>query len=123
MDGMSPAEPAVRHSSMWVRGPAWDAVWMLNALWLVPLALWLARGVSEPESGPLDLLYLGLTALFWMGHRLCSTWLAYCTEAYRPLLRLEPVRFVLLPLLVTALCFAILLPGDDALPWTREERV
>ena len=83
--------------STWVRGPMWDAVWMLNALWLVPLTLWLARGYADPTSGPLDSIYFGLTALFWIGHRLCSTWLAYCTEAYRPLLRAEPVRFVVVP--------------------------
>jgi hypothetical protein len=108
---------------MWVRNPVWDSVWMLNALWLLPLVLWLAHGYSDPESSPLDVLYFGLTALFWIGHRLSSTWLAYCTEAYRPLLRSEPVRFVILPLLVTAACFAVFLPGDAALPWTREERV
>jgi hypothetical protein len=96
---------------------------MLNALWLVPIVLWLAHGYSNPESSPLDLLYFGLTALFWIGHRLSSTYLAYCTEAYRPLLRAQPVRFVLLPLLVTAGCFALFLPGDSALPWTREERL
>jgi hypothetical protein len=96
---------------------------MLNALWLVPLALWLAHGDSDPESSPLDIFYLGLTALFWIGHRVCSTWLAYCTEAYRPLLRNEPVRFVVLPLLVTVACFVVFLPADAAFPWTREERV
>jgi len=64
-----------------------------------------------------------LTALFWIGHRFCSTWLAYCTEAYRPLLRAQPVRFVVLPLLVTAACFAVFLPSDSALPWTREDRL
>ncbi|HZF16220.1 MAG TPA: hypothetical protein VE046_09790 [Steroidobacteraceae bacterium] len=95
---------------------------MLNALWLVPIVLWLAHGYSDPEAGPLDILYFGLTALFWIGHRLCSTWLAYCTEAYRPLLRSEPVRFVLIPLLVTIACFVVFLPGDDAFPWTRWER-
>jgi hypothetical protein len=110
-------------SSPWVRGPAWDGVWMLSALWLAPLALWLARGHADPESSPLDLLYLGLTALFWIGHRLGSTWLAYCTEAYRPLLHSQPMRFVVVPLLVTAGCFGILLPSDEALPWTRAERV
>jgi hypothetical protein len=96
---------------------------MLNALWLAPLVLWLARGHADPASGPLDLLYFGLTALFWIGHRLCSTWLAYGTEAYRPLLRARPVRFVVLPLLVTAGCFGIFLPPDAALPWTREQRL
>jgi hypothetical protein len=109
--------------SPWVRGPVWDGFWILNALWLVPIVLWLAHGYSNPESSPLDLLYFGLTALFWIGHRLSSTYLAYCTEAYRPLLRLQPVRFVVLPLLVTAGCFALFLPADSALPWTREERL
>ena len=96
---------------------------MLSALWLAPIILLLAHGYSNPESSPLDLLYFGLTALFWIGHRLSSTYLAYCTEAYRPLLREQPIRFVALPLLITAGCFAVFLPADSALPWTREERL
>ena len=96
---------------------------MLSALWLAPIILWLSHGYSNPEASPLDVLYFGLTALFWIGHRLSSTYLAYCTEAYRPLLRAQPVRFVVLPLLVTAACFALFLPADSALPWTREERL
>jgi len=118
------AAPWVRKaSSPWVRGPVWDGFWMLSALWLAPIALWLAHGYSDPESSPLDLLYFGLTALFWLGHRLSSTYLAYCTEAYRPLLRAQPIRFVVLPLLVTAACFGVFLPHDSALPWTRAERL
>jgi hypothetical protein len=96
---------------------------MLSGLWLVPIVLWLSLGHADPEQGPLDLLYFGLTALFWIGHRLCSTYLAYCTEAYRPLLRTQPVRFVVLPLLVTAACFAVFVPADSALPWSRQERL
>lgn len=118
-----PAAGAALWPSPWVRSPAWDGVWMLSALWLAPLVLWFACGHADPEAGPLDLLYLGLTALFWIGHRLCSTWLAYCTEAYRPLLRAQPVRFVVLPLLVTAGCFGVFLPSDTAFPWTREQRL
>ena len=95
---------------------------MLSALWLSPLVLWLAWGYADPASGPLDLFYFGIVALFWIGHRLGSAWLAYGTEAYRPLLRAQPVRFLVLPLLVTAACFAIFLPSDTALPWTRVER-
>src|SRR5215831_6431015 len=118
------AVPWVRKSSSeWVRGPLWDGFWMLSALWLAPIVLWLAHGYSSPESSPLDLLYFGLTALFWIGHRLSSTYLAYCTEAYRPVLREQPTRFVVLPLLITAGCFAVFLPADSALPWTREERL
>jgi TonB family protein len=96
---------------------------MLSALWLAPIVLLLAHGYSNAETSPLDLLYFGLTALFWIGHRLSSTYLAYCTEAYRPLLREQPIRFIALPLLVTAGCFALFLPPDSAFPWTREERL
>ena len=96
---------------------------MLSALWLAPIVLFLVHGYSNPESSPLDLLYFGLTALFWIGHRLSSTYLAYCTEAYRPLLREQPIRFVMLPIVVTTGCFALFLPADSALPWTREERL
>ena len=109
--------------SAWVRGPAWDGFWMFSGLWLTPIILWLFLRYSDAENSPLDLLYFGLTALFWIGHRLSSSYLAYCTEAYRPLLRSQPVRFVILPLLVTAGCFAVFLPSDAALPWSREERL
>src|SRR5437763_5258907 len=112
-----------KHSSAWVRGPAWDGFWMLSALWLAPIVLFLVHGYSNPESSPLDLLYFGLPVLFWIGHRLSSTYLAYCTEAYRPLLREQPIRFIVLPILITAGCFALFLPADSALPWTREERL
>src|ERR1700755_3073798 len=96
-----------RAGSTWIRGPLWDGFWMMSALWLAPIVLWLAHGYSDPESSPLDSLYFCLTALFWIGHRLCSTYLAYCTEAYRPLLKSEPVRFVVIPLVVTCACFAL----------------
>lgn len=96
---------------------------MLGALWLAPIVLWLASGYPDPESSPLDVFYFGVTALFWLGHRFCSTYLAYGTEAYRPLLRTQPIRFVVLPLLITAGCFVFFLPVDSALPWTRAERL
>ena len=114
--------PPATAPSPWVRGPAWDGVWVLSALWLAPLALWLAHGPADPESSPLNLLYFATTALFWIGHRVGSAWLAYCTEAYRPLLRAQPVRFVVLPLLVTAGCFGVLLPPNSAFAWTRAQR-
>src|SRR5262245_1345313 len=109
--------------SPWVRGPVWDSVWMLSALWLLPIAWWLSRGHDDPKVSPLDLLYFGLTALFWLGHRVSSTYLAYCTEAFRPLVRAQPVRFVAIPLLVAAGCFAAFLPADGALPWSRAQRL
>jgi len=107
----------------WVRSFAWDAFWLQSALWLVPLALVLAHGYEDPGESPLDFLVFGLTALFWISHRFGSSWLAYATTAYRPLLRADPARFVIVPLAIVAACFAILLPGDEALPFTRAERV
>lgn len=117
------SDSTVSPASPWVRGPAWDSLWILSALWLLPIAWWLSRGYDNPEEGPLDVLYFGITALFWIGHRLSSAYLAYCTEAYRPLVRRQPVRFLALPLLVTAACFAVFLPADEALPWSREQRL
>jgi hypothetical protein len=121
-----PAARAVSRAevrSPWLRGVLWDGFWMQSALWLAPLALWLASGYSDPAKSPLDALYFALTALFWISHRFSSTYLAYCTEAYRPLLKSQPMRFVVLPLAITALCFAYFLPADDALPWSRQERL
>jgi hypothetical protein len=115
------AEP--KAGSPWIRGPIWDAFWMQSALWLAPIVLWLASGWANPESSPLDVFYFGLTAVFWLGHRFCSTYLAYCTEAYRPLLSTQPVRFIVLPVLITTGCFAFFLPADQALPWTRAQRL
>ena len=121
----APPQPArVRVSrATWVRGITWDAVWLQSAWWLAPLALLLAYGQDDPSDSPLDMLVFGLTALFWISHRFGSTWLAYATTAYRPLLRAERVRFVIIPLVITAVCFGIVLPGDDALPFTRAERL
>ena len=117
-----PVTGPAQRPSPWVHSPAWDGVWMLSALWLVPLALLLANGQANAGAGPLDTLYFAITALFWIGHRLGSAWLAYATEAYRPLLRVAPVRFLLVPVVVTTACFALLLPADTALPFTRMER-
>lgn len=95
---------------------------MLSAVWLVPVVLWLSFRSGEAEGSPLDVGYFALTALFWIGHRVSSVYLAWGTAAYRPLLRTQPVRFVVLPLLATVACFTVLLPPDDALPLPRAER-
>jgi len=109
--------------SPWIHDRWWDAAWIQSALWLVPLALLLAGGAADPAASPLGVLVFALTALFWLAHRFGSTWLAYATSAYQPLVRAEPVRFVLAPVAITAACFAILLPADQALALARAERV
>ena len=123
-DAPSLARPRAREAlPHWVRGLGWDFFWLQSALWLVPLVLVLAHGYDDPGESPLDLLIFALTAVFWISHRFGSSWLAYATTAYRPLLRAEPTRFVVVPIAIAAACFAVLLPGDDALPFTRAERV
>jgi hypothetical protein len=107
----------------WVRSAAWDLLWLQSALWLAPLAILLSMGFEDPTESPLDSLFLVLTALFWIGHRIGSAWLAYATTAYRPLLRSQPLRFMVAPIGIAAACFLILLPGDAAFPLTRAERV
>src|SRR5215831_5725768 len=100
----------------WIKSPAWDLVWVLNALWLAPLVLLLARGHDDVRASPVDLLFFALTVPLWLGHRFSSTWLAYATPAYRPLLRVQPLRFVVAPLVITAACFAVLLAPERVLP-------
>ncbi len=112
-------------SGPWIRSARWDTFWILTPLWLAPLVAVLATYFRGPDDNPfdsVDQLYLVLTALFWIGHRLSSSYLAYCTTAYRPLLSQQPIRFLWIPLLITVAVFSILLPADDAYPFTRGQR-
>lgn len=108
----------------WVRSAPWDGFWLLSALWLAPLVWILMQGGGEDAGfDRVDSVYFVLTIAFWIGHRFSSTYLAYCTTSYRPLLRTQRVRFVWVPLAITALVVVILVPPDDAWPWTRLQRV
>ncbi len=86
---------------------------MLSALWVAPLLL-LARIDARVDA------YLYVTVAFWIGHRLSSSYLAYCTREYRPLLRTQRARFVWIPLAIAGGTFAFLFAP---LPWPRTERV
>ena len=121
--GAAPLPTGREIRAAWVHGLAWDSFWLQSALWLAPVAVVLAYDHEDPGESPLDWLVFGLTALFWISHRLGSTWLAYATTAYRPLVRAERGRFVIVPIAIAAVCFAVLLPGDEALPFTRAQRV
>jgi hypothetical protein len=107
----------------WIRSPAWDLVWILNALWLGPLLLLLAQGHEDLRASPVDRLFFILAVPLWFGHRVSSAWLAYATPAYRPLLAKQPLRFVVAPLAIAATCFALLLAPESALPMPLTERV
>jgi len=112
----------IRFRGGWVRSPLWDGFWMLSGLWLALLVWVLTRGDGEAGFARVDALYLVLSLAFWIGHRVSSTYLAYCTSAYRPLLSSQRTRFVWVPLGIVVVVLAILLPPDDALPWTRLQR-
>ncbi len=107
----------------WIKSPAWDLVWVLNALWLAPLVLLLARGHDDVRASPVDGLFFALTVPLWFGHRVSSAWLAYATPAYRPLLATQRLRFVVAPLAIAVACFALLLAPESVLPMPLTERV
>jgi hypothetical protein len=107
----------------WITSPAWDLVWVLNALWLAPLVLLLARGHDDVRASPVDGLFFALTVPLWFGHRISSAWLAYATPAYRPLLATQRLRFVAAPVAIAAACFALLLTPESVLPMPFTERV
>jgi len=107
----------------WIKSPAWDLLWILNALWLTPLVLQLAHGHDDVRASPVDALFFALTVPLWFGHRISSAWLAYATPSYRPLLASQRLRFVVAPLCVAAVCFALLLAPERVLPVPLSERV
>jgi hypothetical protein len=101
--------------SGWIRSASWDGLFMLSALWIAPLLL-LTRIDDRID------VYLYVTVAFWIGHRLSSSYLAYCTRAYRPLLTKQRTRFVWLPLGIAVGTFAFLF-APLPLDWPRGERV
>jgi hypothetical protein len=116
--------PTLRsHTLHWIKSPAWDLIWILNALWLAPTVLWLAHGHDDVRASPVDTLFFALTVPLWFGHRVSSAWLAYATPSYRPLLASQRLRFIVAPLSVCAVCFALLLAPQRVLPVPLSERV
>ncbi|SPA42901.1 conserved membrane protein of unknown function [Cupriavidus taiwanensis] len=107
----------------WIKNPAWDLVWVLNALWLAPLVLLLAWGHDDVRASPVDGLFFAFAVPLWFGHRVSSAWLAYATPAYRPLLTTQRLRFVVAPLTIALACFALLLAPEKVLPIPVTERV
>jgi len=119
----APATVRPLADARWIRGPAWDLVWVLNALWLAPLLLLLARGHDDLRTSPVDGLFFLLAVPLWFGHRVSSAWLAYATPAYHPLLATQRLRFVVAPIAIAVACFAVLLAPERLLPMPLLERV
>jgi hypothetical protein len=95
----------------------------MNGLWLAPLLWLLARDHDDPHQSSADSVYLVISLCFWIGHRITSSYVAYCTTAYRPLLRAQPLRFVVIPGLVAAAVFSFVLLPEDVLGLPRFDRV
>ena len=115
------AQPTV--STRCIKSPAWDLVWILNPLWLVPLVVLLAWDYDDARASLVDGLFFVLAVPLWFGHRVASAWLAYATPAYRPLLARQRMRFVVAPLVVAGACFTVLLLPESVLPIPLTERV
>ena len=107
----------------WIKSPAWDLVWVLNTLWLIPLVLLLAWGHDDARASPVDALFFVLAVPLWFGHRVSSAWLAYATPAYRAVVTTQRMRFIVVPLIICAVCFAALLAPESVLPMPLTERV
>jgi len=107
----------------WIKSPAWDLVWILNALWLAPLVLLLGWGHDDVRASPVDALFFILAVPLWFGHRVASAWLAYATPAYHDLLTTQRLRFVAAPLAIAVACFSVLLAPESVLPMPLAERV
>ena len=106
----------------WIKSPAWDLVWVLNTLWLIPLVLLLAWGHDDARTSPVDALFFVLAVPLWFGHRVSSAWLAYATPAYRAVVTTQRMRFIVVPLIICAVCFAALLAPESVLPMPLTER-
>ena len=109
--------------AQWIKSPAWDLVWILNTLWLVPLVLLLGWGHDDIRASPADTLFFVLAVPLWFGHRVSSAWLAYATPAYHALLATQRLRFVVAPLAIAVACFSVLLAPESVLPMPLAERV
>jgi hypothetical protein len=91
---------------------------LLSPLWIAPAVALLGAGWPSAWDSPVHSFYLVLSALFWIGHRFSSTWMAWMSSAYRPLLRAQPMRFVVVPVLAVWGIFAVVLDPAELLPGT-----
>src|SRR5688572_17109936 len=72
----------------WLRSAFWDGFWMLSGIWLLGI---LAFFSSMPDL--LKTVLIIFTLALWLSHRFATTFNAFCTPAYRPLLVEQRVRF------------------------------
>ena len=86
--------------NVWLRSAVWDGFWMLSGIWLLA-PLWMFS--STPSA--LKSLLIVATLILWLSHRFATTYNAFCTPAYRHLLREQRIRFLVWPLMITLATF------------------
>ncbi|MEZ0369616.1 MAG: hypothetical protein ACAI44_11055 [Candidatus Sericytochromatia bacterium] len=98
--------------SPWIRSFKWDGFWILSGFWIPTLFLCLPLQSSK-------YLIFSLTLCFWIGHRISSTYLAFCVGEYRQVIRAKPVYFLVFPACLFCLLMAFVLCPESLLPIPR----
>lgn len=98
-------------TSPWVASLPWDSFWLLSGFWL---PLWVLIPVAWGEP-----LVWCVTLLFWIAHRLSSTYLAWCVSEYRSVVRQNRAYFIGWPLALLAGFALFLLPPESVIPLSR----
>ena len=90
---------------------------MLSGLWLLG-PLWIFRRAPTTLKGML----IVATLVLWLAHRFATTYNAFCTPAYRGLLREQRTRFLVWPTMIILATFAFVFVPSGWLPlssWTK----
>lgn len=98
---------ATQPQSIWLRSAVWDSFWMLSGIWLLAPLVALS-GMPAALKG----LLIAATLILWLSHRFATTYNAFCTPAYRHLVREQRTRFLAWPLMITLATFGfVFAPG------------
>lgn len=101
----------------WIRSSKWDAFWLQSGIWLTFLLLIVNSSQLQ------EMFYATAVFLFWIAHRFSSFYLAWGTRAYKPLLRDQQKRFIVLPLLIVLGVLAVLYTPESFSTFTVSERI
>jgi hypothetical protein len=101
----------------WIRSLMWDVVWLHSGIWLTFLLLMVNSSQLQ------EMFYAATVFLFWIAHRFSSFYLAWGTRAYKPLLRDQQKRFIILPLLIVLGVLAVLYTPESFSTFTVSERI
>ena len=101
----------------WLRSAAWDSFWMLSGIWLLG-PLWFFRDAPAAQKSVL----IVATLVLWLSHRFATTYNAFCTPAYRGLIREQRTRFLIWPMAIILATFGFVFAPSSMFPlsgWTK----